>query len=180
MAEVDYYGGKLFDDAYHVYVSSTIFDLGETFSLENVSEGPLYASLRVSLFAMAEASSIVGTAKAEAYADVYGADAYFADADGYFGAEERLSPEAVAALISGLSVMAKSDGETSVSRNRIHDFEFLLNPGEAFNLDYFLLPTFGYLENTPVAPVPLPAGAPLLLAALGAIALPRARHLLVR
>ena len=110
---------------------------------------------------MAEASSIVGTAKAEAYADVYGADAYFADADGYFGAEERLSPEAVAALTSGLSVMAKSDGET-------------------FNLDYFLLPTFGYLENTPAAPVPLPAGAPLLLAALGAIALPRVRHLLAR
>jgi hypothetical protein len=178
IAEVGYTNGRLFDDEYYVYVRSIIFDYGETFSFENVSDDPLYAALRLNRRAGAEASSDVSTATSTASAVNSGAwGLYFQNAAGdFFGAEDRLSPEAVEALSSSFSVVATSGGETSVSRSILHDFEVLLNPGDTFNVDYFLLPTSGSLENTPApASVPLPGGAPLLLAALCCLAV--SRHL---
>ncbi len=177
IAQVGLFGGELFDNEYYVSLFSIIFDHRKSFSFENVSEDFLYAALRLELSASADASSTVQTAKSHAEASVSGAwFLYFQNSDGgYFGAEERLSPEAIAALESGISAEADSDGETSVSNILSHDFEFLLEPGDTFHAETFLMPVQGDLENTP-APVPLPAGAPLLLAALGALALPRMRR----
>ena len=176
IADVGVSGGSLFDAGYDVSMFSVVFDYGAFFSFENVSDDPLYAALRLSRRAWAEALSTVSTATSTADAENLGAGGlYFQDAGGdFFGAEDRLSPEAVEALGSSFSVVATSGGETSVSRSILHDFEVLLNPGETFNVDYFFMPFSGSLENTPApAPVPLPAGAPLLLAALGGLAVAR-------
>ena len=68
--------------------------------------------------------------------------------------------------------MAASGGETSVSESLVHDFEILLDPGDTFHAGLFYIYWEGSLTNTP-APVSLPAGAPLLLASLGGLAVMR-------
>jgi len=174
IADVDIFSGRLFDAGYDVSVFSVVFDYGVDFSFENVSDEPLHAAFRLNRSVRAEAFSTVDTATSTASADNLGADLYFQDAAGdFFGAGDRLSPEAIEALGSDFSVVATSGGETGVSRAILHDFEVLLNPGDTFNADFFLMPSEGSLTNTPVAPVPLPAGAPLLLAALGGLAVAR-------
>jgi hypothetical protein len=174
IADVDIFGGSLFDANYDVSLFSVVFDYGVVFEFENVSDDPLYAAFRVSRGAWAEAFSTVSTATSTADADNLGADLFFRSATGeFFDARDRLTPEAMSALGASFSVTATSDGETSVSRTILHDFEVLLNPGDRFYADYFFMPISGSLTNTPVAPVPLPAGAPLLLAALGGLAVAR-------
>lgn len=174
IAEADIFEGRLFDAGFDVSAFSTLFAYGEIYAFENVSEDSLLASFRLDRRAEAEAVSMVGTATSRAGADNEGAGLYFETADGDFLDDgDRLSPEAIDALSSGFSVVAASDGETSVSRTILHEFEVLLDPGDTFNVDFFFISTSGSLTNTPVAPVPLPAGAPLLLAALGGLAVAR-------
>ena len=181
IAEADVFEGRLFDAGFDVSAFSTLFAYGEIYAFENVSGDPLLASFRVDRRAEAEAVSMVDTATSRAGADNEGAGLYFETADGDFLDDgDRLSLEAIDALSSGFSVGAASDGETRVSASVLHDFEVLLDAGDTFNADFFFVSTFGSLSNTPVAPVPLPAGAPLLLAALGGLAALRWRRNLAR
>ena len=179
IAEVDIFGGSLFDAAYDVYMASYIFVYGEIYRFENVSDVALHAAFSLDRGVEAEAFSIVPGAISGASSYSEGAGLYFDTAAEDWRPEDRMSPEAIDALISDLFAAASSDGETSASERVTRDFEVLLYPGDTFNVDYFFMSTDGFLENTP-APVPLPAGAPLLLAALGAMALPRLRRHLTR
>ncbi len=176
IAEANIDNGSLFDAGYRVSAMSYIFDYGETFSFGNVSADPLHASFHLDRRAFAEAFSTVVTATAAAEALNLGADLYIQNAaGGYSDAESRLSPEAVAALRSDLAANARSDGGTRVTRSIVHDFDILLDAGDTFYADFFFMPSEGGLANTPAAPspVPLPAGAPLLLVALGGLAAAR-------
>jgi len=173
IAAVDIFSGSLFDAGYDVYMTSHLFVYGVDFFFENVSDETLFATLRLDRFAEAEAFSTVSTATSFAGADNLGADLYFDTAAEDWRPEDRMSPEAIDALSSDFSVYVSSDDETSATVRVTRDFEVLLYPGDTFYVDYFFLPAGGGLENTPVAPVPLPAGAPLLLAALGGLAVAR-------
>ena len=172
IAEVGIFSGSLFDAAYDVYMASYIFAYGEIYRFENVSDVALHAAFSLDRSVEAEAFSIVPGAISSASGFGEGADLYFDTAAEDWRPEDRMSPEAIDALTSDLFAAASSDGETSVSERITHDFEVLLYPGDTFNVDYFFMSTDGFLENTP-APVPLPAGAPLLLAALGGLAVAR-------
>ena len=173
IVSVDISSGSLFDAGYEVLASSEILDAGVDYAFENVSDETLLAALRVDRRAWAEAFSLVSTATSGAWAGNEGAESLFLQTpDGFADAEDRLSDEAVTALRSSLGAVAASGGPTSESESILHDFEILLNPGETFHADFFITRTGGSLTNTP-APVPLPAGAPLLLAALGGLAVAR-------
>jgi len=180
VAEVGDTGGRLLDDAYRVLMNSTTFAIQTFLTFENVSQDPLYAAFRLERVASAEAFSTVSTADVYAFAFNPPVDAYFQNAAGeYFEGDERFSPETIATLAANLSISAFSNGETSVSESLLREFEILLNPGDIFHVEYQYMPAGGELINAP-APVPLPAGAPLLLAALGGLAFPRVRRLLAR
>jgi hypothetical protein len=186
IVDAEYSSGSLFDARYYASAFSIFFDINESFWFENVSDSPVYAALHLERDASAEAFSTVDTATSEAKAQNHGAYELYvltSDPDGYVPIEDRLSSQAIDALTSYFEVQASSGGETSVSRSLLHDFEILLNPGDTFYAEYFFLPMSGSLENIPappVAPVPLPAGAPLLLAALGGLAFSRTRRLPAR